>query len=107
MLCFKFLWAKITQGIMDPKIIVPVHVVGQFDSKTIQALEIAALNELCLKQFECGFCHSIIVGTALKTQGAANVKCVKHFVGELVVELAAPVRMKHLDPAKIGMYGCL
>jgi hypothetical protein len=88
---------------MDPNIIVPVHVVSQLEFKTIQAFKVASLNELCFEQFECGFCHSIIVGTALKTQGAANVKRVEHFVDDSVVELATSVRMKHLDPSKIDL----
>ena len=82
---------------MEPLVVEPPHVVVEVASQLLDRGVAGAVYELLLQQAVGGFDHRVVVRVALARQRSFDVEHAEQLVDPLVVELAAPVRVEHLN----------
>lgn len=87
----------VSQRRMNSEVVVPMHVVRQLDLQLARRAERLAVDGLGLQHLVGRLVDRVVVRAPLPRQRPLDAEDVEHLVDLRVVELAAAVRMEHLD----------
>ena len=93
----EFLRAPVSEGGVEPLVVGPPHVVVEVMPQLLDRGVVVPVHELLLQQPVRRFDHGVVVGVALARQRSFDAEHVERLVDPRIVELAAPVRVEHLD----------
>ena len=93
----EFLRTPVSKGGVEPLVVGPPHVVVGVMPQLLDRGVVVPVHELLLQQPVRRFDHGVVVGVALARQRSFDAEHVERLVDPRVVELAAPVRVEHLD----------
>ena len=93
----EFLRTPVSKGGVEPPVVGPPHVVVEAMPQLLDRGVAVPVHELLLQQPVRRFDHGVVVGVALARQRSFDAEHVERLVDPRVVELAAPVRVEHLD----------
>lgn len=93
----EFLRTPVSEGGTEPPVVGPPHAVVGAAPRLPDRDVAVPVHELLPQRPVRRFDHGVIVGIALARQRSFDVEHVEQLVDPRVVELAAPVRVEHLD----------
>ena len=93
----EFLRTPVSKGGVEPLVVGPPHVVVEVMPQLLDRGVVVPVHELLLQQPVRRFDHGVVVGVALARQRSFDAEHVERLVDPRIVELAAPVRVEHLD----------
>ena len=93
----EFLRTPVSKGGVEPLVVGPPHVAVGAAPQLPDRGVVVPVHELLPQQPVRRFDHGVVVGVALARQRSFDAEHVERLVDPRVVELAAPVRVEHLD----------
>ena len=90
---------------MQPNMIEPVNVVGQFQFQLLKRVKPPVCNKFRLDHLEGRFRNRVIIWTTLHAQGTADLKALQEFIDQDIVKLTAAICVKDLDIKQVSFHG--